>query len=255
MTALIATVFLASLLGSLHCAGMCGPFVAFAAGSRGRWLLAAYNVGRLITYSALGALAGLAGAALDLGGVMVGIQRGALLAAGVGMMLFGLLSLLRLRGVRVGTPGAPSFMRALFLRLQRATADFPAPARALSIGLLSTFLPCGWLYAFAMTAAGTGSAMLGATTMALFWLGTLPILVALGLGLQRLAGPARRHAPTLAALALMIVGLAAIAGRLAVPPLVAAEHLRADEALSLEGAVGRLEAGDGIPEPACHDSE
>ena len=75
MWPLITSVFVASLLGSLHCAGMCGAFVAFAVGiddpdaarKRAR-LHAAYNLGRLVTYSVLGAIAGAIGGALDLAG-------------------------------------------------------------------------------------------------------------------------------------------------------------------------------------------
>ncbi|VAX40404.1 hypothetical protein MNBD_PLANCTO03-914, partial [hydrothermal vent metagenome] len=64
MSALIVSVFLASLLGSMHCAGMCGAFVAFAVGlddpeaARKRVRLhMAYNAGRLTTYVTLGAIA------------------------------------------------------------------------------------------------------------------------------------------------------------------------------------------------------
>ncbi|RMF85708.1 MAG: sulfite exporter TauE/SafE family protein, partial [Planctomycetota bacterium] len=94
MTALIAAVFVASLLGSLHCAGMCGPFVAFAVGADagrtgGAWRHVAYHGGRLVTYSLLGVAAGALGAALDLGGAWVGVQRTAAIVAGAIMVLFG----------------------------------------------------------------------------------------------------------------------------------------------------------------------
>ena len=86
--ALLGTVFMASLAGSLHCAGMCGGFVAFYSGTepgrRGRRYLAhlTYNGGRLTSYLILGALAGLLGAAVDLAGSMAGVQRFAAIAAG-----------------------------------------------------------------------------------------------------------------------------------------------------------------------------
>jgi uncharacterized protein len=67
--ALVAAIFLASLLGSLHCAGMCGAFVAIACGRLGNdrsdWrdavaLQTAYHGGRLLTYVTLGMFAGAA---------------------------------------------------------------------------------------------------------------------------------------------------------------------------------------------------
>ncbi|HSL52590.1 MAG TPA: sulfite exporter TauE/SafE family protein, partial [Candidatus Deferrimicrobiaceae bacterium] len=91
MSVLIATVLGASLLGSAHCAGMCGGFVGFYTGTtpggRRRPLLLAhlaYNGGRLGVYAALGAAAGALGAALDTtGGVLLGIQRTAAIVSGV----------------------------------------------------------------------------------------------------------------------------------------------------------------------------
>jgi sulfite exporter TauE/SafE len=85
--------------------------------------------------------------------------------------------------------------------------------RAAVIGLLTGALPCGWLYAFVVTAAGTGSALAGAALMAVFWAGTLPIMVGLGVGVQALAGPLRRHLPTACAVAMIAVGVLAVSGR------------------------------------------
>jgi len=242
MTALVVTVFLASLMGSLHCAGMCGPFVVYAVDPRGTTpgrpfvLQLAYHGGRFVTYVLLGALAGWVGSTLDLGGAFFGIQRAALLVAGAMMILFGLITLLRLGGVRIRSVQPPAPFRKLFLRLHGRVARSSPLLRALGIGLGSTLLPCGWLYAFVITAAGSGSVVLGGATMALFWAGTLPVLVGLGLGFQRLSGPLRRRAPALTALALMVVGLMAVAGRFNAPPLSTAApaaqqcHDSADEA-------------------------
>jgi len=63
MTSLILAIFAASVLGSLHCAGMCGAFVAIAVQDRGNWrrhasLQAAYHGGRLASYLSLGIAAG-----------------------------------------------------------------------------------------------------------------------------------------------------------------------------------------------------
>ena len=85
--ALLGTVLVASFFGSLHCAGMCGPFVALYSGletsPRARWTRhAAYHLGRLITYVALGAVAGALGSAVDLAGSAAGIARMSALVSG-----------------------------------------------------------------------------------------------------------------------------------------------------------------------------
>jgi sulfite exporter TauE/SafE len=100
--------------------------------------------------------------------------------------------------------------RRLFERL----LGHPPVSRALLLGLLTTLLPCGWLYAFVATAAGTGSAPAAMLVMGAFWLGTVPLLAGLGLATQRAFGPLRRHLPAVTAAALMIIGLLTMTGRL-----------------------------------------
>ncbi len=233
MSALLVTVFVASLIGSLHCAGMCGGVVALCVGvdtglvaARRRWHLhLAYNGGRLITYAALGAASGALGAAIDLSGSVLGLQRVAAMGAGALMIIMGLAVLLALNGVNLGCWKLPERLHRLFSSGLRAASGRPPLVRAGIIGLLTGFLPCGWLYAFVITAAGTGSAALGALTMAFFWAGTVPILVILGVGLQQIAGPLRRHVPAMTALALVVIGVVTVFGRLSVPAY--ADSLRA----------------------------
>ena len=65
MTTILATVFVASLLGSMHCVGMCGPFAILAGTGDGKsfqWKpTIAYSLGRLISYSLVGLLFGTMG--------------------------------------------------------------------------------------------------------------------------------------------------------------------------------------------------
>jgi sulfite exporter TauE/SafE len=220
MTALLMTVFAASLVGSLHCVGMCGPFVAFYSGSDGsagvRRLLShtAYSGGRLLTYSAFGLAAGAIGAALDVAGSLAGFQRIAAIIAGVTMILWGVLALLQLRGVRIFKHGSGNGRISRFLRRGFSlVSDKPPVVRAAVVGLLSGFLPCGWLWAFVVTAAGTGSAVKGAAVMVAFWAGTVPALLAVGFGTQLVSAPLRRHVPAITAVLLVALGLFAILGR------------------------------------------
>ena len=223
MTALAWSVLVASLLGSLHCAGMCGGFVALYAGDPGRRDgvtvgHVAYNLGRLMAYAVLGALAGALGAALDLGGAVLGFQRAAAAVAGAFIALWGFALLLESLGQHVPRFGPPPWLHGSVSRGVRLIAGWRPVTRALAVGLLTGCLPCGWLYAFVVTAAGTGSAAVGAALMSVFWLGTLPVMVSLGVGLRGLAGPLRRHVPTACAMAMILVGLLAVAGRMVEQP-------------------------------------
>ena len=230
MTALALTVLGASLVGSLHCAGMCGGFVAFYTGAGGRRQglgHAAYNIGRLAAYATLGALAGALGAALDLASAPAGIQRGAAVLAGALIALWGTRTLLETAGVRMARLEPPAALRGAVARGVAAVAVEPPVTRALVIGLLTGLLPCGWLYAFIVTAAGTGDPLRGAGLMAVFWLGTLPVMAGLGVAVQALAGRFRRWVPAVCAVAMIVVGLLAVAGRARAPERHAIQHSEA----------------------------
>ena len=217
---LALAVLAASLVGSPHCAAMCGGFVCFYAGpdpvrgGRARAAAhAAYNGGRLVSYLTLGALAGAVGAGLDAAGRVAGVGRLAAVAAGLLMVGWGLARLAALSGIRLRAAGPP-VAHAWTARLLRAQRARPPIARAAATGLLTTLLPCGWLYAFVATGAAAGSAAGGALVMLAFWAGTLPVLVALGVGVQRFAGPLARRLPAVSAMLVVALGLLSISGRL-----------------------------------------
>jgi len=247
MVVLLATVFVASLLGSLHCVGMCGGFVAFYSGadgsSGGRRLIshAVYSGGRLIAYLVLGLAGGAIGAALDLAGSLAGFQRIAAIAAGSVMILWGLFALLRIGGVRIFRHRSGSSIARWLGRGVSLVGDRPPVVRAAVVGLLSGALPCGWLWAFVVTAAGTGTAAGGAAVMAAFWAGTVPALLALGLGAQLLSIPLRRHIPAVTALILVALGLYAVIGRPSTVLAAVTVH---------EGAAGAVPSPDDPP-PCC----
>lgn len=219
MLTMIGGILVASLLGSLHCAGMCGAFLALAVApdesaraGRGT-LLAMYNLGRLISYATLGALAGLLGRSVNLGAELVGLQQAAAMIAGVVMILFGGAAMLKVLGVPIARAPMPHAWTRVIASAYGHAGRWSPAGRALIIGMLTTCLPCGWLYAFVFTAAGTADPTTGALTMGAFWLGTLPVMATLGLGVQSLFGPMRRHLPVATALLLMAVGLVTLAGR------------------------------------------
>lgn len=216
-----ASLFLAGLGGSaLHCVGMCGPFVlgqvtADAEGigrgaGYGEWrrlagaALAPYHLGRLVTYAALGAVAG-AATSLFATTEMFGWLAALLLVLGAGVMIaqaFGLAH-------GMAAPHAP-----LIQRLAAPLVASRHPAARFSLGVVLGFLPCGLIYGALGAAAGTGSALQGALAMAAFSLGTMPALVAVGWGgllLRRRFGQGARWiaAPLLLITSMLMLALAA----------------------------------------------
>jgi hypothetical protein len=222
--ALAGSVLVAGLLGSAHCAGMCGSFACLASESasgdgplrarHGVVGTAAYSVGRLFSYALLGALVGAAGGGLDRAGAVAGLARPAAVAAGVLLVLWGLAMLVAMMGVRVPALAVPPALASRLARGVRAVRSRPPLVRGLALGAFSAALPCGWLYAFVATSAAAGSALGGATVMAAFWVGTLPVMVALGLGAQRVLGPVRRRLPLVTAATLIVLGLLTVGGRI-----------------------------------------
>jgi hypothetical protein len=210
---------------------MCGPFVAvysgFGSSGRARALVhLAYHLGRLLTYATLGALAGLIGRAVDLAGSAAGVARISALIAGALMMIWGLGAMLATQGVKVLPLGAPRAVKQWLAGALSRLNGRPPVVRALVVGLVTTLLPCGWLYAFAVTAAGTGHILSAMGVMAAFWLGSVPLLLGAGVGFAALSSRVRKHGPLFSSALLMAVGVATIVLRVNVPAF-AIETVRA----------------------------
>jgi sulfite exporter TauE/SafE len=173
------TAILLGLVGSLHCAGMCGPLalaLPATGNSRPSFILGrlAYNSGRILTYCALGAVFGLAGQTLAL----AGFQRWLSLTAGAAILV-GLFGSSRLT---LNTPlvrGVTALKSALGSLLRRRTF-----ASTFALGLLNGLLPCGLVYTACAGAIVAGSFLTGIEYMAAFGFGTVPMMLAIGL-----AGP------------------------------------------------------------------
>jgi len=157
--------FLLGLLGSWHCALMCGGFLWGA-----RPL--PYLVGRLLGYSLVGALLGWGGQWL------LGLLGSRLLLGSSGLLL---LVMARAR-LPVAAKNSSSLLGFL-LRELGPWLRGPSGRARFFLGLSTAVFPCGLLSAGWLLAVNQGSALAGALSMALFWLGTLP-----GLLLPRLLG-------------------------------------------------------------------
>lgn len=207
MIALAVTTLVSSLLGSLHCVAMCGPLTGLHGGIRTMRLAAMHALGRLATYVGLGVAAACVGRAIDLAGDLGSVQRAATLVAAGLVIGWGVYALVTARGF-TGPGNGTLFRRGLVQIRSRHAAR-----RAWLVGALTGLLPCGWLWAFVITAGGTANPFAGGAVMAMFWLGTVPamtgVLVAAGPAIDRL----RARMPAIAAVAVIAIGVGTLAMR------------------------------------------
>ncbi len=218
MWVLLGTVFVASLLGSLHCVGMCGPFALLASASADKKKAAAipsiaYSLGRLLTYSIVGAIFGSLGFVLNAGTSFASWQQSATYVAGGLMITIGIIALARHLGMTIRLPQIFSPIQKLLQTGFEKTRNLKPFPRALSIGALTSLMPCGWLYTFAITAAGTGSPLWGTLLMATFWAGTVPIMMALMFGFHRFGTSIQKRLPVVMASLVILLGGFTIAVR------------------------------------------
>ncbi len=188
----LIAVFMVGLLSGVHCLGMCGSIVGVfttqVPREKSRWPFhLAYSGGRIASYALAGALVGAVGQAGMLLRDEVPVQH--LLFALSSMML--ILLGLYLAGVWGAVRRLEQLGSGLWRRLQPFTTKLlPVTTlpRALGLGALWGWLPCGLVYSVLVTSLASGSAGQGALIMAAFGLGTLPNLLAIGLFWESLRG-------------------------------------------------------------------
>ncbi len=211
MPELLLSCFTVGLLGSLHCAGMCGPLaVAVSCGDgagRPTSRLAAFLGGKLATYTVLGVAAGTVGSAF--GAKQLGPRAFAVLAvvAGAVMVLLGARTLWQqaVPLVRIGA-GGPGSVSTLLSAALKARGQ----AASLAAGALAGLLPCGLVWAMVARSLTAGHAAAGGLVMASFGLGTVPSLAATGLVSRLATGRTRRLGEVAAALGVLAMGVIGI---------------------------------------------
>ncbi len=240
-------ILIAGLAGSVHCAGMCGGIVsAFSVGgpsampARARvipiarmgtggtatmaWAGAsagevahvlAYNTGRIGSYMLAGALAGgIAGSIASLAR-MASAQLLAYWMANLMLVAMGLYLMDAWRGLaRVEAAGGILWRRVQ--PLLKPLVPMDTPLKALALGGLWGWVPCGMVYSMLLTAMLAGSALDGALVMGAFGLGTLPMLLAMGMAGSRLRQYLQKRSVRVACgllvLGFGVLGLARAAG-------------------------------------------
>ncbi|XQW83636.1 sulfite exporter TauE/SafE family protein [Thalassotalea piscium] len=179
--------FVIGLLGSGHCIGMCGGITTMLSTAINKEqkqtsklrIILAYNIGRISTYSLIGAIAGITGslAAKNIG-LPVSILR---IVAGIFLILLGLyigrwfMLLNKVEQVGKGLWKILSPLSKKFIPINHAK-------QALALGAIWGWLPCGLVYSTLTWSLASGSLVSGALIMFFFGLGTLPALVSISVG-------------------------------------------------------------------------
>lgn len=183
MNASYGLLFLVGLLTSFHCVGMCGGIVLSQTAGKSRnepleeqqpkyaWVIPSllYNLGRVLAYTLVGAIAGGLGQVIGFTGIWKGVVPivGGLFMVIMGINLLGVIPALRRFNIRM-----PYFAARKIREMNHKSPFF--------IGMLTGLMPCGPLQIVQLYALGTGSYLLGASSMFVFSLGTIPALFALG---------------------------------------------------------------------------
>ena len=217
----VGLMFMLGLASSLHCVQMCGPIVltysaalgeAYKKNDSGSATLyallrnhLAYNGGRVLTYSLLGAVAGAAGGALGFVGRVAGFSHILALISGCLMIVVGLSMLDVIPARALGI----TLFRIPTLVLRRAGRFMSAPGlnNRLFLGLALGFLPCGLIYAALLKAMASGTAAGGAAAMAAFGLGTAISLLVLGMFSSAIRFRLNRWGSQVAAIGVTLMGL------------------------------------------------
>ena len=205
-------LFLTGLLTSVHCIAMCGGInlsQCVPQGQRGgasAFLPALlYNLGRVISYTAIGFLLGFVGLLIGGGsgtGVPTPLQGVLKLLAGVlmvimGVNMLGLFPWLRRLAIR-----PPKFLAA------KTGTQKAKSRRPLVVGLLNGLMPCGPLQSMQIVALASGNPLTGALSMFLFSLGTVPLMLGLGSLVSALGKKFTQSVMTVGAVLVVVLGLA-----------------------------------------------
>lgn len=216
----VPTVFSAlalGLLGSAHCIGMCGGITAalslsLAGHSRAqvRGLMFVYHLGRITSYAIAGFL--LASLGWYLGGLTPEIKMGMRYLAATMLVAMGLYLTGYWRGLTYLEKAGQHLWR--FIQ-PRATALLPinSPTKALVIGMMWGWLPCGMVYSALTWSSVQGEPLHGALLMAAFGFGTTPSVLLVGAFSRQLSHVIQAHITrNLAGLLIIIFGLWSMPG-------------------------------------------
>lgn len=218
--ALLGTMLLAGLGGSLHCVGMCGPILAGLGAPMRRdptplAEIAAHHLGRLWTYALLGLLAG------TLGDGLRSLVPGQRLIAGLlgAFVVFGGLSMLSRGGGWLDRwIGARVVARLSRLTGFRALQRTPGFLPRLLAGSVMGLMPCGMVWTMLLPAAAMPHPLYASLAMVAFGLGTLPALTSVVLGVRYGSRFIRRRGRSALAAVMIVAGAWMVARAIVMQP-------------------------------------
>ncbi|WP_158844350.1 sulfite exporter TauE/SafE family protein [Algibacter sp. L1A34] len=203
---MLFSAFILGLLGSFHCVGMCGPIAFMLPVDRNNAFkkavqIGVYHFGRLLAYSIIGLVFGLIGKSLFL----FGFQQQLSIFIGVLMILVVLIPQKIFNKYNFSKPIYRLISKvksALGSAMKKKTMD-----TFLTIGFLNGFLPCGLVYMAVFAAIASGNALSGSLYMAVFGLGTIPLMTTAIYFSQFLKGAARQKIQKAIPVFIVIIGL------------------------------------------------
>lgn len=211
---LVGAAFITGLLGSAHCFGMCagisGLFAVNASAASMRRdipMALTYNLGRVLSYAFLGIIvAALGKSFVD---AIPGLAAPVRLFSGILIIIVGLQVAFNWRVLAPLEKAGASLWNRIAPAAKGLLPVTTVP-KALALGLLWGWLPCGLVYSVLLLAATTADPLRGASVMLAFGIGTMPAMVATGVSASRLAGFMSRRKLG-AGLLIVILGIATLA--------------------------------------------
>ena len=192
-------LFLIGLMTSVHCLAMCGGINLSQCVSRGGLNSPfLYNLGRVISYTAVGFVVGALGSVIDFS---VAAQGALKLVAGLIMIIMGINMLGFFPWLRKLNPKMPQVIA------KRVNAEKFKSKSPLIVGLLNGFMPCGPLQAMQIYALSTENPLTGALSMLLFSLGTVPLTFSFGAFSSMLGQKFTRKATAAGATLVVVLGM------------------------------------------------
>ncbi|MDO7135351.1 sulfite exporter TauE/SafE family protein [Algibacter lectus] len=203
---MLFSAFILGLLGSFHCVGMCGPIAFMLPVDRNNALkkalqIGVYHLGKLLAYSVIGLVFGLIGKSLYL----FGFQQQLSIFIGILMILVVLIPQKTFNKYNFSKPVYKVISKVkstLGSAMKKKTMD-----TFLTIGFLNGFLPCGLVYMAVFAAIASGNALNGALYMAVFGLGTIPLMTTAIYFSQFLKGAARQKIQKAIPVFVVIIGV------------------------------------------------
>lgn len=214
---LIYPMFITGLLTSFHCVMMCGNMVlSYAIKDDAEGSLAdrmrphiAYHLMKILSYTVVGLALGSVGSFIS-----AEARSWVSTIAGGYMVLLGLSLTGRFPILRYLEPRPPRFFISLIAKMRRKAAEDEESdgglATPMGFGLITGLMPCGPLIAAQVAAAGSGSAVTGATMMLAFGLGTAPLMLGYGAVASYLGKQFKRYMSIAAAILIVVLGLVMI---------------------------------------------